>query len=138
MPSAAAGEVKETTEQPVSSSPTIDHQKGKQAEEKEETRDKEESTIQTLVELPKSSTPNQTLQQSSTNRLPLQIRTPGLSSSKAVRKLNYGVPELDEEIKIPYYESSTLTEEKINEIQSALDRRRRQEALRKNTNTSIH
>ena len=48
-----------------------------------------------------------------------------------VRKLHYGVPELDEKIKIPYYESSTLIKEKINEIQSALDRRRRQEALRK-------
>ena len=35
------------------------------------------------------------------------------------------------EIKIPYYESNTLTEDKMNEIQSALDRRRRQEALRK-------
>ena len=33
--------------------------------------------------------------------------------------------------KIPYYDWSTLTEEKMNEIQSALDKRRRQEAMRK-------
>ena len=131
MPSAAVGEVKEISEQPVSSTPPIVHQKEKQTEEKDETSEKEESAIQILVALPKSSTPIQTLQQPSTDSQTLQIRTPGSSSSRVVRKLHYGVPQLDEEIKIPYYESSTLTEEKINEIQSALDRRRRQEALRK-------
>ena len=125
MLSAAAGEVKGTTEKPVSTPSTIDNKKGKEAEEKEVTRDKEEFAIQTLIELPKSSTPKQTLQQPSTDILPFQIKTLGSSSPKVVRKLHYGVPELDEEIKIPYYESRTLTEEKINEIQSALDRRRR-------------
>ena len=63
--------------------------------------------------------------------LTLQITTQGLSSTRVARTIHYGIHELDEEIKIPYYESSTLTEEKMNEIQSALDRRRRQEAMRK-------
>ena len=62
--------------------------------------------------------------------LALQVRTLGLSSTSVARTLHYEILELDEEIKIPYYESSTLTGEKINEIQSALDRRR-QEVLRK-------
>ena len=48
--------------------------------------------------------------------LALQVRTPGSSSTRIDRTLHYGVPELDEDIKIPYYESNTLTEEKINEI----------------------
>ena len=63
--------------------------------------------------------------------LTLQITTPGSSSTGVARTIHYGIPKLDEEIKIPYYESSTLTEEKMNEIQNALDRRRRQEAMRK-------
>ena len=63
--------------------------------------------------------------------LALQVRTPGLSSTRVAKTIHYGIPKLDEDIKIPYYESNTLTEENINEIQSALDRRRRQEVLRK-------
>ena len=63
--------------------------------------------------------------------LALQITTPGSSSTRVAKTIHYGILELDEEIKIPYYESSTLTEEKMKEIQSALDRRRRQEAMRK-------
>ena len=63
--------------------------------------------------------------------LTLQVRTPGSSSTRVARTIHYGIPELDEEIKIPYYDSSTLTEEKMNEIQSALDRKRRQETIRK-------
>ena len=63
--------------------------------------------------------------------LALQVRTPGSSSTRLARTIHHGIPELDEEIKIPYYESNTLTEEKMNEIQSALDRRRIQEAMRK-------
>ena len=61
--------------------------------------------------------------------LALQVRTPSSSSTRVARTIYYGIPELDEEIKIPYYESNTLIEEKMNEIQSALDRRRRQDAL---------
>lgn len=48
--------------------------------------------------------------------LALQVRTLGSSSKKVARKLQYGIPKLDEEITIPYYESNTLIEEKINEI----------------------
>ena len=87
--------------------------------------------IQTLIELPKTGTPTKSLQQSSTNMLALQVRTPGLSSTRAGKTIHYGILELDEEIQIPYYDSSTLTEEKMNEIQSALDKRMRQEAMRK-------
>ena len=84
-----------------------------------------------MIELPKTGTPTKTLQQPSSKMLALQITTPGSSSTRIARTIHYGIPKLDEEIKIPYYESSTLTEEKMNEIQSALDRRRRQEAMRK-------
>ena len=63
--------------------------------------------------------------------LALQVRTLGSSFARVAWTIHYGIPKLDEEIKIPYYEPNTLTEEKINEIQSALDRRRIQEVLRK-------
>ena len=63
--------------------------------------------------------------------LALQVRTPSLSSTRVAKTIHYGIPELDEEIQIPYYDSSTFIEEKMNEIQSALDKRRRQEAMRK-------
>ena len=87
--------------------------------------------IQTLVELPKIGTPTKSLQQPSTDMLALQVKTPCSSSTRVARTIHYGILELDEEIQIPYYDSSTLTEEKMNEIQSALDKRRRQEAMRK-------
>ena len=61
----------------------------------------------------------------------LQVRTPDLSSTRVARIIHYGIPKITKEIKIPYYDSSTLTKEKMNEIQSALDIRRRQEAMRK-------
>ena len=93
-----------------------------QEEEKKETQDKAESAIQTLVELPKTGTPTKIVQMSSTDSLSLQVSTPGSSSKRVARTIHYGIPELDEEIQIPYYESSTLTEEKMNEIQSALDK----------------
>ena len=63
--------------------------------------------------------------------LALQVSTPSSSSTRVARTIHSSIPKLDEEIKIPYYDSNTLTEEKMNEIQSALDKRRRQEALRK-------
>ena len=94
-------------------------------------KDKEESAIQTLVELPKIGTPTKPVQQPSTDMLALQVSTRGSSSTRVARTIHYDIPELDEEIKIPYYDSNTLTEEKMNEIQSALDKRRRQEAMRK-------
>ena len=61
----------------------------------------------------------------------LHVNTPSSSSTRVAKTIHYGIPKLDEEIKIPYYDSSTLIEEKMNEIQSALDKRRRQEAMRK-------
>ena len=61
----------------------------------------------------------------------LQLQTPGSSSKKVARILHYGDPKIYEEIIIPSYESNTLTIEKINEIQDALDRRKIQEVLRR-------
>ena len=87
--------------------------------------------IQILVELPKTGTPTKSLQHPSTDVLALQVRTLGSSSTRVARTIHYGIPKLDEEIQIPYYDSSTLIEEKMNEIQSALDKRRRKEAMRK-------
>ena len=63
--------------------------------------------------------------------LALQVSTPSSSSTRVARTIHYSIPKLDEEIKIPYYDSSTLTEEKMNEIKSALNRKRRQETMRK-------
>ena len=88
-------------------------------------------SIQTLAELPMTGTLTKTIQKPSTDSLALQVNTPSSSSTRVARTIHYGIPELDEEIKIPYYDSNTLTEEKINEIQSALDRKKRQEAMRK-------
>ena len=87
--------------------------------------------IQTLVELPKIGTPTKTLNQSSSKMLAMEITTLGLSSTRVSNTIHYRIPKLDEEIKITHYDSRTLTEEKMNQIQSALDRRRRQEAMRK-------
>ena len=58
----------------------------------------------------------------------LLISTPGLSSTKVARVLHYGDPELDEEIVTPSYESKTIN---ITQMQEALNRRKRQEILRK-------
>ena len=115
----------------MSTPPTTEKEQDKQQEEKKETQDKEESAIQTLVELPKIGTPTKSLQQPSTDMLTLQVSTPSSSSTRVARTIHYGILELDEEIQITYYDSSTLTEEKMNEIQSAFDKRRRKEALRK-------
>ena len=54
--------------------------------------------------------------------LALQVNKPSLSSIRVARTIHYGIPKLDEEIKTPYYDSNTLTKEKMNEIQSALDK----------------
>ena len=136
-PSATIGEVTNTTIQTISTPPAAavtqeeeTQEEEKQEEEKKETQAKEESAIQTLDELPTIGTPTKTVQKPSTDSLALQVSTPSSSSTMIDRTIYYGIPELDEEIKIPYYDSSTLIEEKINEIQSALDRKR-QEAMRK-------
>ena len=59
----------------MSTPPIIEKEQDKQEEKKKETQDKEESTIQTLVELPKIGTPTKPLQQPSTNMLALQVST---------------------------------------------------------------
>lgn len=84
-----------------------------------------------MDELPKIGTPTKYLQRLNTDLLALQVRTLGSSSTRVAKAIHYGIPKLDEEIQIPYYDSRTLTKEKMNEIQSALDKRRRQEAMRK-------
>ena len=71
---------------------------GKLEEEKEETRDEEQATIQTLVELPKTGTPTQTFQKLSIDMIIMQVQTPGSSSKKVARILHYRDLELDEEI----------------------------------------
>lgn len=63
--------------------------------------------------------------------IPLQISTPGSSSTKVTRVLHYGDSELDEEIVIPSYDLKTISIEHIIEMQDALNRRKRQEMLRK-------
>ena len=92
--------------------------------------------IQTLIELLKIGTPTKSLQQPSTDMLALQVRIPGLSSTRVARTFHYGILELDEEIHIPYYDSSTLTKEKMNEIQSALEKRGDKRQSGKSINTS--
>ena len=69
-----------------------------------------------MVELPKTGTHTKSLQQSSTDMLALQFIIPGSSSIRVAKTIHYGIPKLDEEIKILYYDSSTLTKEKMNEI----------------------
>ena len=64
----------------------------------------------------------------------LQISTLGLSSTKVGRVLHYGDPKIDEEIFISPYDSKTITIEQITEMQNALDRRKRQEILRREYN----
>ena len=136
--SARIGEVIDTSVQIVSTPPIaevtqeeITQEEEKQEEKKKETQEKEESTIQTLAKLPMIGTPTTTVQKPSTDSLALQVSIPSSSSTRVARTIYYGIPELDEEIKIPYYDSNTLTKEKINEIQSALEKKKRQEAMRK-------
>ena len=57
--------------------------------------------------------------------LSMQIQTPGSSSKRIAKKIHCGNPELDEEITIPSYDPSTLTIEKITEIQGALEMKKR-------------
>ena len=63
--------------------------------------------------------------------MPLKISTRGSSSTKVTRVLHYGDPKLDEEIVIPSYDSKTISIEQITKMQEALNRRKRQEILRK-------
>ena len=62
--------------------------------------------------------------------MPLQISTPGSSSTKVASVLHYGDPTLDEEIVIPKYDYATITLEQINLMQEALERKKKQEIPR--------
>ena len=81
----------------MSTPPTIEREQDKQ-EEEGETQEKEESTIQTLVEFPKIGTPTKPLYQLSIDMLALQVKTLGSSSTRVARTIHYGISELDEEI----------------------------------------
>ena len=59
MLSTTAGESRDTSEQPTSSTPPADQQQENQADDKDETSEKEESAIQVLATLPKFGTPQQ-------------------------------------------------------------------------------
>ena len=75
-----------------------------------------------MINLPTSGTPSQQ---------PLQISIPTSSTKKVARVLHYRDLELDEEIVIPGYDPKTITIDQINEVQESLNRRKRQEILRK-------
>ena len=69
--------------------------------------------MQTLVNLPSVGTPTKILQEPSTVAIPLQISTPGSSSSKVAKVIHYGDAFLDEEIVIPQFDYATITLEDI-------------------------
>ena len=116
-PSATTGAVTGTSIQTtITPLATVTQEEEDKEEEQEETQDKEESAIKTLVELPKIGTPTKIVQMPSTDTMNLQISTPGSSSKRVARTMHYGIPELDEEIQIPYYDSNSLTKERMNEI----------------------
>ena len=62
--------------------------------------------------------------------MPLRISTPGSSSTRVARVLHYGDPTLDEDIVIPKYDYDNNTLEKINLMQEALERKKKQEILK--------
>ena len=104
---------------------------GKFDQKEDTSKEEEQASIQILVELPKIGTPTKVLQKSSTNAILLKISTLGSSSTKMKRVLHYGDPKLDEEIVIPSYDSKIKFIEKIIEMQEALNKRKRQEILKK-------
>ena len=63
--------------------------------------------------------------QLSTNVVPLKISALGSTSTKVARVLHYGDPTLDEEIVIPSYDSKKMNLEQINEVQEALEKRKK-------------
>ena len=100
-----------------------------QVNEGESLKEREQQEIQILANFPRSGTPTETQQQSSLE-VPLQISRPSSSSTRVVRVLHYGDPTLDEEIVIPRYDYTTMTIDQINEVQEALERKKKQEVLR--------
>ena len=103
---------------------------GRSNDDKEIPKEKEQEAIQTLVNLLTTDTTTKVLQKLSIDAMPLQISAPGSSSTKVVRVLHYGDPTLDEEIVIPKYNYASITLEKINIMQEALERKKKQEILR--------
>ena len=69
------------------------------------------------------------LQKLSTVATPLQIFAPGSSSKRVARVIHYGDPALDEDIVIPKYDYDNITLDKINLMQEALERKKKQEIL---------
>ena len=63
--------------------------------------------------------------------MPLQIFAPSSRLTKVTRVLHYGDPKLYEEIVIPNYDSKTISIDQIIEMQEALNRRKREEILKK-------
>ena len=61
----------------------------------------------------------------STDAVPLQISTPSSSTTKVARVLYYGDLGLDKEIIIPSYDFGTMNLVQINEVQEALERRKK-------------
>ena len=53
-----------------------------------------------------------------------------MSSTKVARVLHYGDPTLDEEIVILSYDSKTMNLVQINEVQEALEKKKKQEIFR--------
>lgn len=96
-------------------------------EEERTPKEKEQEAIQMLENLPTLGIPNKKL---SIDAIPFQIVALGLSSTKVARVLHYGDPTLDKEIVIPNYKLRTMNLQQINEVQEALERRKRQEILR--------
>ena len=83
------------------------------SEEKDIPKEKEQETIQLLVNLPTSSSPTKVLQRLSTDAIPLHISALGSNSSKVSKVFHYGDKNLDEEIVMPKYDYATMTLEKI-------------------------
>ena len=82
-----------------------------------------------MVNFQRKGTPTETQLQLSFE-VPLQISRPGSSSTRVAKVLHYGDPTLDEEIVIPRYDYATMTIDQIDEVQEALERKKKQEVLR--------
>ena len=87
--------------------------------------------MQTLVNLPLANTPPKIPQEPSTVAVPLQMATPRSSASKVAKVIHYGDTFLDEEIVISQFNFATMTLDDINMMQTALERKKQQEILKK-------
>ena len=87
-------------------------------------KEKEQESIQTLVNLPTSSTPTKVLQKLSTIAIPLQLSTLGSSSTKVAKVIHYGDVFLDEEIVTPQFDYANMTLEDIGIMQESLEKKK--------------